>query len=87
MEISFLDDLENKVQSLIALLETTRQENASLKLEISENSNKVAEIEAENSQLKQELDALKNSSVEQQGKLDSVTERIQGIISRLEAVN
>jgi len=87
LEISFLDDLENKVQSLIALLETTRQENASLKLEISENSNKVAEIEAENSQLKQELDALKNSSVEQQGKLDSVTERIQGIISRLEAVN
>lgn len=87
MDISFLDDLENKVQTLITLLETTRNENAALKQEISDTGSKLAQIESENFQLKEELDALKNSSGEQQGKLESVTERIQSIISRLESVN
>ena len=87
MDIKYLDDLENKVQTLMKLLENTRQENDKLKQDLLDNSNTIAEMESENSQLKQELDALKSDTLENQSKLETVTERIQGILTRLESVN
>lgn len=87
MDIKYLDDLENKVQTLIALLENVRNENSALKQELIENGNKISVMESENNQLKQELDELKGSNFDQQSKLETVTARIQGILSRLETVN
>lgn len=87
MEINYLDDLENKVQSLINIIENIRQENDKLKQDLLDNSTTIATIESENSQLKEELDALKNDTKENQSKLETVTERIQGLLTRLEAVH
>jgi FtsZ-binding cell division protein ZapB len=87
LDIKSLDDLENKVQSLITMLETVRRENDNLKQELMDNSGRITAIESENNQLKHELDALKNDATDHQGKLDIVAERIQGILSRLETVN
>lgn len=87
MDIKSLDELENKVQSLISLLDNVRRENDRLRQEMTDHASKMSEMESENNQLKQELDALKNSSFDQKSKLETVTERIQGILSRLESVN
>ena len=87
MDIKYLDDLENKVQGLITMLDTVRRENDTLKQELSDNSGRISAFETENNQLKHELDALKEDAGDHQGKLDAVAERIQGILSRLETVN
>jgi chromosome segregation ATPase len=87
LDIKYLDDLENRVQSLINFIENIRQENDKLKQDLLDNSTTIAAMESENSQLKQELDALKNDTIENKSKLETVTERIQGILTRLETVN
>ena len=87
MDIKFLDDLENKVQSLITTLDSVRKENDRLRQELAESSSKFSAIENENNQLKTELDTLKNATADDRTKLDSVTERIQSILVRLESVN
>ncbi|MBN1760849.1 MAG: cell division protein ZapB [Chitinispirillaceae bacterium] len=87
MDIKVLDDLENKVKSLISMLESVRKENDSLKQELSTRSSKISAIETENNQLKTELDSLKNDTADNRTKLESVTERIQNILVRLESVN
>ena len=87
MDIKFLDDLENKVQSLITMLDTVRKENDRLKHELADTGSKLSAMEIENNQLKQDLDTLKTDTVDHKSKLDSVTERIQGILVRLESVN
>ena len=87
MDIKFLDELENKVQSLITMLDTVKKENARLKQELSDSSSKISAMEAENNQLKKELDTLKTDTVDDKDTLNAVTERIQNILVRLESVN
>jgi FtsZ-binding cell division protein ZapB len=87
LDISYLDDLENKVQSLITTLENVRQENDRLKQELIDTGSKISAMESDNNQLKQELDALKTDTIGHKNKLETVTTRIQGILARLESVN
>lgn len=86
MEIEFLDDLENKVQTLISAIESVRQENSKLKQDFEENRNKCSLIESENEQLTKELHVLKSETSNQQQNLEAATERIQSIIARLESI-
>lgn len=87
LDIKFLDDLENKVQSLITMLDAVRKENDRLKQELADTGSKISTMEIENNQLKQELNSLKSDTIDHKSKLDSVAERIQGILVRLESVN
>jgi predicted nucleic acid-binding Zn-ribbon protein len=86
LDIKYLDELENKVQTLLVTLENVRRENDRLKGELTESSSKISAIESENNQLSQELSALKTAATDQKGKLDLVTERIQNILTRLDSV-
>ena len=87
MDIKFLDDLENKVQSLITVLDFVRKENDRLKQELADSSGKISTMETENNRLQAELDTLKSDTADHKIKLDSVTERIQSILGRLESVH
>ena len=86
MDITFLDNLEHKVQTLISTLEEVRKENDRLKQEVTDTSVKISTMEAENNQLNQELSSLKTLTTDHKGKLELVTNRIQSILSRLESV-
>lgn len=86
MSIDFLNDLENKVQSLISALDNVRNENNRLRQELDQNSNKISDMESENEQLKTELECLKIDSQSQQDKLNITAERIQGLLAKLETV-
>ncbi|MBN1576136.1 MAG: cell division protein ZapB [Chitinispirillaceae bacterium] len=86
MNIKSLDDLENKVQTLITTLENVRQENDRLKQELTDRSSKISVMESDNNQLNLELSALKATTIDHKNKLETVTERIQGILARLESV-
>ena len=87
MDIKFLDDLEDKVQTLITTLENVRKENDRLKQDLKDTNSKITVMESDNNQLKKELDALKTNTNDHQNKLDTVTKRIQSILARLESVN
>jgi FtsZ-binding cell division protein ZapB len=87
LDIKALDELENKVQALITALESVRSENERMKQELNDTSSTHAVMEAENSRLKQELDELKSSTFDQKSRLEAVTERIQGLLSRLDTVS
>lgn len=86
MNIKSLDELENKVQALITTLENVRRENDRLRQELMDKSSKNSAMESENNQLNRELDALKNTTVDHKTKIEMVTERIQGVLARLESV-
>jgi FtsZ-binding cell division protein ZapB len=86
LSLDILNELENKVQSLITALENVRNENLQFKQEIENRDNKISEIESENENLKTEVEILKLDSQGHQEKLTQTTEKIQGILARLETV-
>jgi archaellum component FlaC len=86
LEIEFLNNLENKVLALLATLEGVRKQNADFAKELEEKGNKITELETDNQNLKIELEQFKTDSVNQQEKLHLTTEKIQGILARLELV-
>jgi FtsZ-binding cell division protein ZapB len=87
LNLKSLDDLENKVQTLITTLETVRGENERFRQELLENSSKITAMESDNNRLKQELDTLKTDTTGQKSKLETVAERIRSILNRLESVH
>jgi FtsZ-binding cell division protein ZapB len=86
LEVKYLDDLEDKVQTLITTLENVRKDNENLRQNWRKKSSAVSELEAENNRLKQELDTLQVDTTGHKSKLETVTQRIQGILTRLESV-
>jgi len=86
LSIEFLNELEDKVQALITALENVRNENTRLTQELEQRGGRISELETENDQLKGEIELLKENSNGQQEKLNITTERIQGLLARLETV-
>jgi FtsZ-binding cell division protein ZapB len=86
LSIEFLNELENKVTTLLGTLERIREENGKLKQELEQSKGKNAEIEASNASLKNEMDALLADSLSNKEKLDTTAERIQGLLAKLETV-
>jgi archaellum component FlaC len=84
LEIEFLNDLENKISALLATLDGVRKQNADYAKELEEKDTKITELEVENDNLKKELEQIKSSAANQQEKLHLTTEKIQGILARLE---
>ncbi len=86
MAIEFLNELENKISALITTLDHVRGENIRLKQELEQAQGKIAEIEAANQSLKNEIDNITLDSMGHQEKLTTAAERIQGLLAKLETV-
>lgn len=86
MAIEFLTELENKISTLITTLDHVRGENIRLKQELEQAQGKIAEIEATNQSLKNEIDNITLDSMGHQEKLTTAAERIQGLLAKLETV-
>lgn len=85
MSIEIITELETKVDVIIQNLELLRQHNSRLKGEVEEKSAKISAIEGENVVLKKELDSLKADALEQRQKLKAAADKIQILISKIEA--
>jgi predicted nuclease with TOPRIM domain len=79
--------LETKIDALIESYNAARRERDELQTKLEETSGRIGELERENSELKGEIEKLGGASADQQSKLDAAAERIQTIISKLEAVS
>lgn len=79
-------ELEHKIEELIVKVQTHTQEKNGLKREIEEQKGKIQELESENARLKEELQEVRNNFENRQKKLDSAANKIQGLLSKLEAV-
>jgi len=86
LAIEFLNELENKISALITTLDHVRGENIRLKQELEQAQGKIAEIEAANQSLKNEIDNITLDSMGHQEKLTTAAERIQGLLAKLETV-
>jgi FtsZ-binding cell division protein ZapB len=86
LSIEFIEELEKKVDAIIQNLLQLRQENIHLKSELEKKAGAASEIGSENLTLKNELSSLKAISQEQQDKLTTAVEKIQSLISKIEAV-
>jgi FtsZ-binding cell division protein ZapB len=86
LAIEFLNELENKISVLITTLDHVRGENIRLKQELEQAQGKIAEIEATNQSLKNEIDNITLDSMGHQEKLTTAAERIQGLLAKLETV-
>jgi chromosome segregation ATPase len=86
LEIEFLNNLENKVTMLLSTLESVRNQNVDLSKELELKGNRISELEAENGNLKRELEQMTLVSASQQEKLNLTAEKIQGMLARLEPV-
>jgi len=86
LAIEFLNELENKISALITTLDHVRGENIRLKQELEQAQGKIAEIEATNQSLKNEIDNITLDSMGHQEKLTTAAERIQGLLAKLETV-
>jgi seryl-tRNA synthetase len=79
-------ELENKIEGLIVKVQSFMQEKNSLTREIGEQKGKIQDLESENAQLKKEILEVRNNFENRQKKLDAAAGKIQGLLSKLEAV-
>lgn len=79
MPLECINELENKVDRLIDSLQKTRNENREI-------NSKIRQLEEENSSLKNELDGIKDNSVNSQAQLDAAAQKIKEVITKLETV-
>ena len=86
MSIEFLDELENKIDGLIANLNRMKDENVKLSQKLDHVNGRIGDMETENRNLKSELESLKTDSQGRQDKLNAAAERIKSLISKLETV-
>jgi len=77
--LDFINELENKVDKLINSLQKTRNENKEI-------TSKVQQLEQENSTLKNELEGIKDNSLNSQAQLDAAAQKIKEVITKLETV-
>lgn len=86
MSADILTQLEHKIDKLISTIKTLREENDRLSDEIKTHKQKIRESETGSEGLVGECESLKKSNEDKQKKLDSVAEKIQGLLSKLESV-
>ncbi|MBN2036851.1 MAG: cell division protein ZapB [Chitinispirillaceae bacterium] len=85
MSIDILNELENKIDTVLEKVDHLREENNRLKGEINTSNKKTATLEEGLRVKNEECTALKSSSEKDQEKLKKVTEKIQGLLEKIEA--
>jgi chromosome segregation ATPase len=83
--VEFLGELETKIDSILSSVKSLKEENSKLSEENLVQAQKITEIEANNQALKTELESLQQSINEKQNKLDSASEKVQSLLSKLES--
>ena len=86
MPLDFINDLEDKLERLIAKLNSLRQENEDLKESLSSKELEIKELQDEKNGLSAAAESAQTDGAEQKQKLDEAAKRIAGLISKLEAV-
>lgn len=86
MAVEFLGELEVKIDSILSSVKSLKEENSKLSEENLVQAQKISEIESANQALSTELESLKQSISEKQNKLDSASEKVQSLLSKLESV-
>jgi chromosome segregation ATPase len=78
--------LEERVTKLIEAVETLRTENTELRSSIEDKDRRLQEIETERQNLNTSIGSLKDGVEDRERKLHTATEKLEGIIRRLESV-
>ena len=86
MPIDFLAELEQKIDMLLKNLEQLREEKKGLSLELDNKSQRIMQLEEENRAIQSEIASLKSVHSDYENKRKVVTDRIQGLLAKLEAV-
>jgi FtsZ-binding cell division protein ZapB len=86
LSADFLTQLEIKIDTLIAKVQTLKEEKAKLAEEVELEKGKNRDAESGTQALANECESLRKSNEEKQNKLDSAAEKIQGLLSKLESV-
>jgi uncharacterized coiled-coil DUF342 family protein len=82
----FIVELEEKIDTLIALYQQEKKDGDTLREKIKTQSNRIGELEAQSRNLADEVESLKSGLADRQQKLDLAADRVQGILKKLEAV-
>ena len=86
MPIDFLAELEQKIDSLLKNMEQLREEKKSLILDLENKIQQNAHLEKENKTMQSEINSLKSVNADNENKHKVVTEKIQGLLAKIEAV-
>jgi predicted nucleic acid-binding Zn-ribbon protein len=86
LPIDFLTELEQKIDILLKNLEQLREEKKTLSLDIENKNQRVAQLEEENRLAQSEISSLKSVNADGESKRKAVTEKIQGLLAKIEAV-
>jgi seryl-tRNA synthetase len=86
LPIDFLTELEQKIDILLTNLEQLREDKKSLSLDIDGKIQKIAHLEEENRSAQSEISSLKSAHTGCENKRKAVTEKIQGLLAKIEAV-
>lgn len=86
MSSDFIVELEEKIDTLIALYQQEKKDGDTLREKIKTQSNRIGELEAQSRNLADEVESLKSGLADRQQKLDLAADRVQGILKKLEAV-
>jgi len=83
----FIAELEEKIDTLIALYQEEKKDGDTLREKVTMQNNRISELETQSRNLADEVESLKNGLADRQQKLDLAAERVQGILKKLEAVS
>lgn len=86
LDEEFIIQLESKVDALVDRYTRLKEQHAQLSSEIDSKNSRIQELEGENDSLRNELSSMKDMSADQRNKLDTAAERVQALITKLEAV-
>lgn len=87
MPMDVITTLETKIDAMIETIQNVRNENSELNEKVRELDAAVQALITDKETLSAELESVKGNTLENQDKLNTATEKIQGLIAKLEAVS
>ena len=85
MSVDFLSEHEEKVNILLKKFEQLREENQGMILALNEKTETIAQLERKQQELQSEISSYKERIETNDTKLKVVTDRIQGLLEKIEA--
>ena len=82
----FFNQLDEKVTTLIEGYNSLKSEKENFEKEIENKNAKIEELEGENSTLRNEMQALKDTAAEHKNTVDAAAGKVKELITKLEAV-
>ena len=86
MAIEYIDELEQKIDAIIAVVQELKNDKSKLSDQIQEQVAKIESLETENSNLAGQIGTIQGSNDDRQQKIDTAATKIQALLAKLEAV-